>query len=229
MSACSSTLSVVGSALIILSYLCFRSLRTRARLILVHLALTDMGVAIANLVGIVVNFDQYYPQSNPHSWYSPNISIQILCKTQASFAEYCTLSSVLWTSCLAVYMYLLIVNQSQKQIKYFLLFSYAFCYGMPLLVTLWMLSTQRLGYSPYNSSGWCSVILVKPYYGNSKTRIDLMADVLGYDLWVFLTMTLILVLYISVFTYVRQQVSLCFRDKKNTVVFFSVSWFEGEH
>ena len=140
-SGCTSGLSVVGSALIILSYLCFRSLRTRARLILVHLALTDMGVGLANLVGIISNFDHYYQHthsSDEEKEFEPNISIQILCETQASIAEYCTLSSVLWTSCLAVYMYLLIVNRSQKQMKLFMCFSYVFCYGMPLLVTLWM-------------------------------------------------------------------------------------------
>ncbi len=211
-SACSSTLSILGSALIILSYLCFRSLRTRARLILVHLALTDMGVGLANLVGIVVNFDQYYPPSLPYpsELYRPNISIEILCKTQASIAEYCTLSSVLWTSCLAVYMYLLIVNQNQKQMKLFMCFSYVFCYGMPLLVTLWMVFTQRLGYSPYNSSGWCSPIFVKPYYEKPMTRIDVISDVIGYDLWIILAIVLTLVLYITVFTYVRQKVGFAF-------------------
>ncbi len=209
-SGCTSGLSVVGSALVILSYLCFRSLRTRARLILVHLALTDMGVAIANLVGSIFNFDHYYQHNHTtdeNEEFEPNISIQILCKTQASFAEYCTLSSVLWTSCLAVYMYLLIVNQSQKQMKYFLRVSYVFCYGMPLLVTLWMLLTQRLGYSPYNSAGWCSIIMFKPWIkDNSKFKVDLVADIFGYNLWIVLTIALIVPLYISVFFFVREQV-----------------------
>ena len=212
-SACSSTLSILGSALIILSYLCFRSLRTRARLILVHLALTDMGVGLANLVGIISNFDHYYQHthsSDEEKEFEPNISIQILCETQASIAEYCTLSSVLWTSCLAVYMYLLIVNRSQKQMKLFMCFSYVFCYGMPLLVTLWMVFTQRLGYSPYNSSGWCSPIFVKPYYEKPMTRIDVISDVIGYDLWIILAIVLTLVLYITVFTYVRQKVGFAF-------------------
>ena len=207
-SGLSSALSILGSALIILSYLCFRSLRTRARLILVHLALTDMGVGIANLVGIIVNFDQYFPHGDlpANVAQQPNLSIVNLCKTQASVAEYCTLSSVLWTSCLAVYMYLLIVNKNSKQTKMFLWFSYVFCYGMPLLVTVWMLCTERLGYSPYNSSGWCSTVLVKPYYGGSKAGIDVMAAIIGYDMWIILTIVLIAVLYISVFSHVRLQV-----------------------
>ncbi len=207
-SGLSSALSILGSALIILSYLCFHSLRTRARLILVHLALTDMGVGIANLVGVIVNFDRYYlHKHSPDDAFHPKMSIAILCSAQASVAHYCTLSSVLWTSSLAVYMYLLIVNQSQRQMKLLMWFFYVFCYGMPLLVTVWLLCTERLGYSPYNSSGWCSIITFKPYR-KKLFEIDLMSDVAGYNLWIMLTITLIVPLYVSVYCFVRQQVRI---------------------
>ncbi len=234
-SGLSSALSIVGSVLIILSYLCFRSLRTRPRLILVHLALTDMGVGLANLVGVIVDFDWYYlHEDSPDETFHPNMSIAILCSAQASVAHYCTLSSVFWTSCLAVYMYLLIVNQSQRQMKLLMWFFYVFCYGMPLLVTVWLLCTKRLGYSPYNSSGWCSIIMVKPWH-NKKLQldIDLMSDVAGYNLWIVLTITLIVPLYLSVYFFVRQQVI-----NRNTLLIvsselhdncFLVSPGEGEH
>ena len=210
-SGASSALSILGSALIILSYVCFRNVRTRARLILVHLALSDMGVGLSNLIGIIVNFDQYYKHS--HSIvetepYKPNITIDILCKTQAFTAEYFTLTSVLWTISLAVYMYLL-MSQNQKHLRVFLWLSYAFCYGIPLLVTGWMMWTQRLGYSPYDSSGWCSIIVTKPFMEREVlvSKIDFVSAILGYDLWIFLTIILIVVLYTSVYSYVKIRVS----------------------
>lgn len=215
-SGISCILTICGSLLIIISYTCFRSLRTRARLILVHLAIADMGVGIANLVGISVDFDRYFyhvhTASETEPFFPNSTDIQNLCETQAFFAEYCTLSSVLWTTCLAAYMYLLIIHKSQKQMNYFMWFSYLFCYGMPLLVSVWMILTGRLGYAPYDSSGWCAVIVVKPYRqsweGNSpKTTIDMFSSILGYDLWIFLTIILIIFLYISVFCYVKQEVS----------------------
>ena len=214
-SGISCILTIFGSLLIVLSYVCFRGLRTRARFILVHLAIADMGVGISNLVGISVNFDKYYLHSHTASEIEPfkpnSTDIGHLCKTQAFFAEYCTLSSVLWTMCLAAYMYLLIINKSQKQMKYFMWFSYLFCYGMPLLVSIWMMFTGRLGYAPYDSSGWCSIIVVLPYKqwweGNApRTDVDLFSNILGYDLWIFMTIILIMLLYISVYCYVKQEV-----------------------
>lgn len=209
-SGISSALSILGSVLIILSYVCFRSLRTRARLILVHLALADMGVGFSNLVGIIANFDRFY--RHHHSFdetepYKPNMTIDILCKAQAFTALYCTLNSVLWTTCLAVYMYMLIM--SQKQLKHLLWFLCIVCYGIPMLVTGWMMCTQRLGFSPYDSSGWCSVIVMRPFMEHEVlvSKVDLVSTIFGYDLWIFLTIVLIVVLYISVYSYVKLRVS----------------------
>ena len=50
-----------------------------------------------------------------------------------------------------------------------------------------------------------SHIMKKP-----MTRIDVISDVIGYDLWIILAIVLTLVLYITVFTYVRQKVGFAF-------------------
>ena len=231
-SGASSALSILGSALIILTYVCFHSLRTRARLFLVHLALSDMGVGLANLIGIIANFDSFYshsPSPGMTGPYQPNISIVVLCETQAFVAEYCTLSSVLWTTCLAVYMYMLIMSHEPKLTKLFLWFSYLFCYGTPLLVTVWMMATGRLGYAPYNSAGWCSLIAVKPFVEHEilVPKVDLVSNIIGYDLWICLTIVLIVVLYISVFSYVRLQVRVvCYKCVTNKSSLFSLQYNE---
>ena len=61
-------LSIVGAILIILSYVCFKNLRTRAREVLFHLSLMDLGVAAANFIGDIVYFDQFYHINGTNSY-----------------------------------------------------------------------------------------------------------------------------------------------------------------
>ena len=193
-------LSITGSLLIIFSYFCFVGLRTRARLILVHLSVMDAGVALANLIGDAVNFDQYYTDgSKPISTDVPT-HIQNLCVSQAFIAEYFTLGSVLWTTNLAIYMYFLVLHHDTKL---FLYFCYVFTYGVSLLISLWLVFTGRLGFAPYDSSGWCSIIAKKPATGDT----DYFGAAIGYDLWIYLAIVITLVVYLSVHFYLSDEVS----------------------
>lgn len=201
--------SILGSSLIILSYICFRRLRTKVREILFHLSVADFGVATANLIGAVVYFDQYYhpvcdSSGDVISIHKPSVAIQNLCTAQAFFALYFTISSILWTMSLAGYLYFVLVHHGTQHAKMFLTFSYIFCYGMPLLVSLWPALTWRLGYSPYNSAGWCTVILVDPTTGVR----DIYMGVVGYDLWIYLALVLVTVLYVAMKTFLRGEVRL---------------------
>lgn len=191
-------LSIVGSLVIILSYACFKERRTKTREILVHISAMDMGVALANLIGIVVYFDQYLRTPGKH-----HSLVDGLCRTQAFFAAYFTYGSVLWTMSLAVYLYFLILCHGSRIVVYFLWFSYAFCYLLPLLLALWLVLTGKLGYSPYDSSGWCSVISKDPDTGEARPFVALF----GNDLLIWLATVLIPLLYIVVRLYIHQEVS----------------------
>ena len=110
-------LSIIGSLAVILTYLVFKSLRTTARLVLVHLSVMDMGVGLANLVGLSVNFDHYYfpNASNYNTLGFPelrnvSLALRYSCLAQAIAADYFTLGSFLWTLSMAVYLYLKIVH-----------------------------------------------------------------------------------------------------------------------
>ena len=202
-------LSIVGATLIVLSYTCFKNLRTKARRILVHLSIMDFGVATANMVGVLVYFDGYYSViSRGNGSVSlivmpPSAEIENLCITQAFFAVYFTLGSILWTICLAIYLYFTLVFYDKKHGQYFERFAYVFSYGLPLLVSLWLVLTEKLGYSPYNSAGWCALILVDP----ATHKRDIYTAILGYDLWIYLTLTLVPLVYLSLKGYVNDYVS----------------------
>lgn len=219
-------LSVIGSLLIIFSYVFFKSLRSRARLILVHLSIADLGVGLANLVGNFIYFDRFYFTANEvpiHnqtvnvslfsedsdldmpcvSFHQPsNIAIRQLCVSQAFIAHYFTHASILWTISLAVFLYFLIVHNTTKLANYSLTLSYPLCYLLPLLVCIWLVVTDRFGYSPANT-GWCSILIV-----NAETdKPDIYAAAFGYDLWIYLGMILVPILYLAVQLYIREKVS----------------------
>lgn len=158
--------AIIGTLIIILSYCLDREVRTKSRQILVHLSVADMGVALANLIGVIVYFDQYIRDctdapttSNSHlteemslaqqsssSMHHIHVSCNVLyslCKAQAFVAGYSTLASVLWTQILAVYIYCLVILPNNKIYVKVVYFAYVYCWGMPLLVCFWLIFTGK--------------------------------------------------------------------------------------
>lgn len=153
-------LSMCGAALIILSYFLIKDIQTKSRHILVHLSLADFGVACCNFIGVTVYFDQYLRycpaeqlqktgavvnHSNSalqHSVLSCN-TLQGMCKAQAFLAAFSTLASVLWTLSLAVYIYCLVVHSKNKVHYKVVYVSYVLCWGLPLFISLWLISTGK--------------------------------------------------------------------------------------
>lgn len=197
-------LSMVGALFVAFSYLCFRDLRSQARQILLNLSLMDFFVGLANLTGILINFDQFYFDSAgcPQT---PSLSIERLCKAQAFIAFFSTYGSVFWTISLAVYMYLLIFQDLQRtnaKVGYcFLVFCYLLNYGLACGLCLWFLKMDRFGLALYGSSGWCSITVIEPSY-----KIDYIAVVIGYDLWVYLAIILCTSIYVSIFIQLNVRV-----------------------
>ena len=201
----SCCLSILGSLLIILSYILFKKRRTRAREILLHISLMDLGVALANLIGLSVYFDQYYIRHGHIDSYNVPSYIDRLCKTQAFFAHYCTISSILWTIALAGFLYFLIIHNKSRISIYFYWFSHIICYVLPFLLSLWLVLTGKLGYSPFDSSGWCTLITKDL----ERVEVDgIFIAVFGYDLWIYLAVVTIPVLYASIRCYLTNQVRL---------------------
>lgn len=213
-------LSAIGSSMIILSYLCHKEHRTRARYILVHLSISNIGQVICNFVGAVANFDGSFKKSNNFSYdvYATNRSTQEqLCTAQAFLTVYFSVCGMLWIISLAVYLYLVILSMKQSYFtRYFVWLSYLVCYGLPLLVSVWLLLSMRLGYAPYSTPGYCGLATRKPFQkhrpGHHHARCDPETDVfgefLGYDIWIFLTITLTLLFYMSALCYLKHQVSV---------------------
>ena len=192
-------LSIIGSAAIVLTFIAFKELRGPTRRILLHLSLMDLGVALANFVGCVAYFDRFYYQHfDEYDDFNVGPWIEYSCKIQAAVAVTCNNSSVLWTIAVAVYLYFRIVSHPMLVDKRF--FSHliiglaVFSYGLPILITVWLLLTHRLGFAPYDSSGWCTLIVLSP----DRTKDDIIAGVLGNDAWICIAFLMIPALYLSI-------------------------------
>ena len=196
-------LSMVGAALIILSYVLIKDIRSKAREILLNLSLMDFVVAAANLIGILINFDDYLYDPGHLSAQRYRL-LDNVCKAQAFFAMYSTISSILWTNCIAVYIFFHIMLEGQTKVARMITNAfYVMSYGLPLIVNLWFVLTGKLGYSEYGSSGWCSVIV----YNSATGARYPMTLIFANDIWIYLTLTLVPLIFISLKLYSRYEVS----------------------
>jgi G protein-coupled receptor 157 len=100
-----------------------------------------------------------------------------------------------------MYLYILVSQRGTREAKIFVRFAYFFCYLIPIGITVWLKFTGRVGYSPFESTGWCGTVFV---HLNKKREI--FASVFGYNLWIFLTFVLVPVLSISAHMYIRDEV-----------------------
>jgi G protein-coupled receptor 157 len=207
------SLSIIGSVIIIISYIGFKSLRTTPRQILLHISIMDLGVGISNLVGLCVNFNQYYfnienATFNENGWPILNDvtpAVRTSCIVQAATAVYFTVGSFLWTISMAIYLYLRIVHyQTYYAAKCSYIGSIVICYTFPLLFMIWKLLTHRLGYAPYSTEGWCGDKLINLTTGQRQTLLNFI----GYEMWVLLAFILLPILYVAILCYIYQELKI---------------------
>ena len=157
-------LSMLGSLLIILSYFMIKEIQTKSRQILMHLSLADFGVACCNFIGVSIYFDQYIrwcPMEKEdhetgvmavfnhlrgslrHNSAVSCKALEALCEAQAFVAAFSTLASVLWTLSLALYIYCLVVHSKSKAHLRVVWVAYVLCWGLPLFISIWLISTGR--------------------------------------------------------------------------------------
>ena len=215
------SLSIIGSLLIILSYVCCKDLRTRARYILVHLSFMDLVLAVSNLVGIAGDFDKRSLDFNSHNNHSQfaKFNDTLYCRIQGLFTLYSTLSSILWTILLALFVFILVTAGNPKRITKFLMwFCYLLCYGLPLLPSVWAFCFKKVGYAPLQSSGWCALKSHYIYHsfdagdcaknGSCVYCVsDIYTNFFAYNLWILMAFGMIVFTYLSVHCHITNKVS----------------------
>lgn len=189
--------SIVGSTLIVLSYVCFKDSRSKARQILMHLSVVNLGAGLSYFLGGVIYFQFNYEEVELFEGDGKAVVCQIL----ASVSLYCGLSSILWSATLAAHLYFVLTGYID--VTRHLRLSYFLDYGLPVLFVVWFLSTHRLGYNRHLAN--CNVV----YEEAASRRKDFMATVFGNDLLTYGAAALICALSVSVRAQIREEVRSC--------------------
>ena len=148
----SSSLSCLGSVLILLAYALLRDLRTGAQKIITLLAIADFFTAFGYILG-GVNYLRHFDLIDP----SKCRHFHTFCAIQSFITTWSTMCSYLWTSILAFHFFLVLVfNKSSLAGRLLPLYNLVAWAG-PLLIVLPLLVTGNLGYAPYVASNWCYI------------------------------------------------------------------------
>ena len=193
-------LSLLGSSVLILTYILNKENRTVARAILVHLSVSNIGQVVASLVGILADLN-----------YRPQHLLIDTCRYQALATMYFNVSGMLWTVSLAMYLYLLVLGMTQY-LRHILWFFSVACYLMPMVVAAWLFLTDRVGRAPGSLPGYCGLLDQFNYrFGEDGDDCyavhDVFGSIFGYNLWVILTIVLTLLFYVMALCYLKVHVS----------------------
>ena len=191
LSLSSSSLSCLGSLLVLLAYAALRDMRTGAQKIITLLAVADMFTAAGYILG-GVNYIQHFGDTDRHRC----ARFHSLCEIQSFVTTWSTMCSYWWTSILAFYFFLVLVFHRSALAGKLLPLYNLLAWLTPLFIVLPLLWTDNLGYAPYVASNWCYI--KDTQYTKQRlakdTKVIVFLFVAG-KLWEILTYVWIMVLY----------------------------------
>ena len=206
----SCTFSMLGSLLIVYTYVRWRDIRTGSRSIITFLAIADFVTAFGYVTGSINYILQYLEE--PEQLQTCPVFQQV-CQIQSFITTTSSLSSFAWTSTLAVYLYLIIVK-SKMNLAYRLMPLYhVIAWLGPLLITLPLLAIGNLGYSPYAASNWCyigeSLPYTNPKYqcGHLNLRMVLLIFIAG-KAWEIITYIVVILFYARIKWHIYREVCM---------------------
>uniref|UniRef100_A0A6B2LB81 G-protein coupled receptors family 2 profile 2 domain-containing protein n=1 Tax=Arcella intermedia TaxID=1963864 RepID=A0A6B2LB81_9EUKA len=173
MTSCS--LSMVGSLMILLTYVAWEDMRSTVRRMLVFLSLGDFFVALGNLFGVV-----YDIHANSKSVY---------CKIQSFITTGFSMYTFLWTMFIGIYMLLIITKRKRTAMKLIPLFHLITLF-VPLIIVCVAMAYGALGYSMQSGTrDWCWIsdhyMIYQPHFEQPLTSILFWQIVAGKGIEIF--------------------------------------------
>ena len=138
----SGSLSLLGTSLIIGTYIAWKDFRSTSRIILVYVSIADFIVAGSNLVGV---------------WHRhTETGRDVLCEAQSFVTATASLWSFFWTTFLAAFMYMTVAKKQRNKAVIMLKVFHGFGWGIPIIIVGTALGLQKLGNDKdFYTSGWC--------------------------------------------------------------------------
>ena len=160
-------LSIIGCTLIIFTYCKWREFRSRPREILVCLSVSDLILVCTYLFGML----RYYKGNSTD------------CILQSFVSTIANLSTVLWTSALILYLFIVIVLMDRALADRILPACHAICWGVPVFLGIVFVSKNGLGYcGTVITVGWCWINIKDHYFLVWMLLAGVIWDVVSYIL-----------------------------------------------
>ena len=196
-----ASLSIIGAALIIGTFLKWSDMRTMSRRLLVFISIADLLTAIGNLLGLAGNLDQLVTSE------TKNLSDYVtfhppLCVAQSFVTTTSSLSSFFWTCILAWYLYLSLVHMSPNTFRqaWHTALMHFIGWGIPLACGIAAIVKGALGADAdiAASAGWC-FIRGHSRVDDSFTYHDKMVwQLMVGKAWEILTYVIMLLVYLRI-------------------------------
>ena len=178
-----SFLSIVGSVLLILTYVLLKPLRTKSRLLITHLAVANFLITFPNFLAVFMNFSTrfkvpsvvYSVNQSTDTYDLFNISESLPCSGNIQFFHnseivYCSLcvylgfvslvgvlSNIFWSVCVCIHFFILISYRNTKLASHIAYAYYVIAWVAPLGICLWLLFHNWLGFEPAYSTVNCGI------------------------------------------------------------------------
>ena len=176
--------STIASVLIVFSYVAFKSLRTKSRLLIVHLAVANFMVTTPNFLSVFMSFKERFQLpvryvnetvTNSSTVVIINITSRSLacsendlldhkshvycqvCVFQAFVTIFGVISSIFWTVCVCIHFFILVMYRNPKRASRIAYVYYVIAWLVPLGISLWLLFHNWLGFEPTYSTVNCAI------------------------------------------------------------------------
>ena len=190
-----SVLSLLGSLLIILTFVLWKDVRkSTARVILLFLAIADLGTAAGYLVA-GIGFYKFYPKSNN---FTNDTSYNNFCEIQSFFTTFFPVSSFFWTASLAIYfVVILVIRKPRWGLKLLIIFNIV-NWGLPFIICVIAVSLRILGPGQSRTSAaWCFVAEHNKRF-NYTYNVYLFLEAVCGKGWEILAYIVVLVCYVII-------------------------------
>ncbi|XP_013393575.1 G-protein coupled receptor 157 [Lingula anatina] len=147
----SCILSIIGSVLIIATYIAFREIRSTSRKLLVYLSIVDFFTALGNLIGVI---RYVYNYTNEISTDCDNPGP--VCVAQSVITTFSSMASFFWTVMIALYLHVSVVGGDSRKADRKVWAFHVLSWGIPAMLTFTAWQYGVLGEDgSQTSAGWC--------------------------------------------------------------------------
>ena len=176
-------LSIIGSLLLILSYVLLRPLRTKSRLLITHLAAANFLQAFPNFLAVFMDFRTRFKLDIPVTRdvnllvdaNVTNVTEALACNGASKLLDhsasiYCNLcvyqgfisligavATIFWTVCVCIHYFILVSYQNTKLASQVAYTYYVIAWLAPLGICSWLLFHNWLGFEPTYSTVNCGI------------------------------------------------------------------------